>query len=427
MSLTRREFGKLTLAGLPAAALVDRSLLAAMLQSRPNSLIDGVQIGTITYSYGSMGDQSAEATLKYVVDSDISAIELMGGPVNDWARKKGNPPASVLAAANRGRGGGRPGAPGAPGPGAPAAVPGAGANAAAAPGRGAAGPAGGGRAEIPADASWNGQPCSAFNRGRGPGGAGPGGPAAAVAPAGAPPAPTAQAAPGAPGGGRGRGPQTPEQIAAAQEERKWRMSLSMDLFKDLKKFYNDAGVSIYAVKDVRQETDEDLDYTFTVARTLGANHVTLELPTGPNASATLKRLGDWALKYKMFAAYHTHDQGSMTVFDEAFAASKGNMSNVDLGHFVAGGNKGGTPIDFITKFHDRISSVHLKDRTLPAHCSLNLAWGTGETPIKEILQTMRKNKYKFPASIELEYQIPQGSTAVLEVRKCLEYCRAALA
>ena len=46
------------------------------------------------------------------------------------------------------------------------------------------------------------------------------------------------------------------------------MGLSMDIFKELKKLYNDAGVSIYAVKDVRMGTDEDLEYTFTVAKTL---------------------------------------------------------------------------------------------------------------------------------------------------------------
>src|SRR5215831_20888321 len=103
MEYTRREFGKLALAGLPAAALVDNALFAsALAQARPNSLIKGVQIGIITYSYGGMPDQSAEATLKYIVDSGLSGTELMGGPVNDWARKKGNPPASVLAA---GRGG----------------------------------------------------------------------------------------------------------------------------------------------------------------------------------------------------------------------------------------------------------------------------------------------------------------------------------
>ena len=87
MRFSRREFGRLTLAGVPGVALATRSggLLDALAQSKPNSLINGVQIGTITYSYRSMPDQSAEATLKYIVDSGISAIELMGGPVESFA------------------------------------------------------------------------------------------------------------------------------------------------------------------------------------------------------------------------------------------------------------------------------------------------------------------------------------------------------
>ena len=66
MSYTRREFGKLALAGVPAAALLGRSdaLFGAFAQAKPNSVVNGVQIGTITYSFRSMPDQSAEATLK---------------------------------------------------------------------------------------------------------------------------------------------------------------------------------------------------------------------------------------------------------------------------------------------------------------------------------------------------------------------------
>ena len=85
--LTRRELGKLALA-VPAATMLGRSesiFGGVLLQAKPNSLIDGVQIGTITYSYRSMPDQSAEATLKYIVDSGISGIELMGGPVESFA------------------------------------------------------------------------------------------------------------------------------------------------------------------------------------------------------------------------------------------------------------------------------------------------------------------------------------------------------
>jgi len=228
------------------------------------------------------------------------------------------------------------------------------------------------------------------------------------------------------GGGRGRGQQTPEQKAAADAERKWRLALPMSIFKDFRKMYNDAGVTIYAVKDIRQDTDDDLDYTFKVAQTLGATHVTSELPTGDNATPQLKKLGDWAMKYKMFAAYHSHLQGSMTAFDACFAASPGNRSNVDLGHFTAA-NDGETALAFLNKFHDKIASFHMKDRTTRAHCELNLMWGYGETPIKEILQTVAKNKWTMPAAIEQEYDIPEGSDAVKEVARCLEFCRQALA
>ena len=205
------------------------------------------------------------------------------------------------------------------------------------------------------------------------------------------------------------------------------MSLSMDIFRDLRRMYNDAGVSIYAVKDVRQGSDEELEYTFAVAEALGASHVTLELPSGPTAGARFQRLGGWAVEKKIYAAYHTHAQGSMTAFDEAFAISPGNMANVDFGHFVAGGNRGGTPLDFLNRYHGRIASFHLKDRTLPENCGLNLPWGEGQTPIRQILQLMQRNQWTFPASIELEYAIPERSTAVQEVARCRDYCRAALA
>src|SRR5262245_25184904 len=393
MSYTRREFGKLALAGLPAAAVIGHteSIFGAFAQSKPNSLINGVQIGTITYSYRSMPDQSAEATLKYILDSGISAIELMGGPVESYA---GAP------TSGRGGGAGR----GAAGPGgAPGAAPEGGGRR----GRGPVDPA-----NLPPGAkmgSWNGESCvvPAPGGGRAAGGA------------------------GGPGGGRGRGEQTPEQQAAQAEAaaklKAWRTSVSMDKFKQLRKMYNDAGVTIYAWKQLSPNmSDEEFEYIFNVAEALGCSHTTLELPAGENAAAQLKRIGDFAMKKKVYAAYHTHMQGSMTAFDEAFSASKGNMANVDFGHWVAAGNVGGTPMQFLQKYHDRISSFHLKDRTTPEHCSLNLAWGTGETPIKDILQMVSKNKWKVPASIELEYQIPEGSDAVKETKKCVDYCRAAL-
>ena len=83
------------------------------------------------------------------------------------------------------------------------------------------------------------------------------------------------------------------------------------------------------------------------------------------------------MKKKIYAAYHTHLQGSMTAFDQAFAMSKGNKANVDFGHWVAGGNVGGSPMHFLEKFHDRIASFHLKDRTTPGTLRAQPAVGHG--------------------------------------------------
>jgi len=69
--------------------------------------------------------------------------------------------------------------------------------------------------------------------------------------------------------------------------------------------------------------------------------------------------------------------------------------------------------------------MHIKDRKF--HDGPNMPWGEGDTPIKEVLALMKKNDYKFPATIELEYKIPDGSDAVKEVIKCREYAKNALA
>src|SRR6266436_3310363 len=103
MLYTRRDIGKLALLGWPAASLVEGA--AAGQARKPNSVIEGVSIGTITYSYRSMPDQSAEATLLYVVGSGISQIELMNGPAESFA---GAPQGA------RGGGGGRRGEPATP-------------------------------------------------------------------------------------------------------------------------------------------------------------------------------------------------------------------------------------------------------------------------------------------------------------------------
>ena len=174
MTFTRRDFGKLAAAVLPAARLL----------AKPNSNFNGVQVGTITYSFRAL-PSSAEEVLKYILDCGISGIELMSSVAESYA--------------------------GAPTPG-----------------------------------------------GRG-------------------------------GGGGGRDQMTPEQQAALQKAaaeiaakiKDWRLSVSMDKYKALRKMYEDAGVKIYAFKlpPTMSMSDQEYEYIWNVAETLGAGHITMELPT----------------------------------------------------------------------------------------------------------------------------------------------------
>src|SRR5262249_21639502 len=86
MLYTRRDVGKIALASLPMA-----SALAA-----PNSKINGVQIGAITYSFRSIPD--VDQILKAYVDIGLSECELMS-----------NHAESVAGWAPEGRGPGGPG------------------------------------------------------------------------------------------------------------------------------------------------------------------------------------------------------------------------------------------------------------------------------------------------------------------------------
>ena len=100
------------------------------------------------------------------------------------------------------------------------------------------------------------------------------------------------------------------------------------------------------------------------------------------------------------------------------------MINFDIGHYVAANDD--DPLAFVKKYHDRIYSMHLKDRTSTAHGRKNLAFGTGDTPLTGLFDLMKKEGYRFPCDIELEYKIPAGSNAVREVDVSRMYCKKAI-
>lgn len=271
-------------------------------ENKPNSKFAGVQVGTITYSYRSMPDQSLPAILDYIVQSGINSVELMGDPVEKFAGIPNSRDREVL--------------------------------------------------------------------------------------------------------------------------KKWRTSVSPEKFKEVRKMFDEKGVEIHILKlGDHRWSDEEIDYAFDVAKILGAKGISMEI-----SEEAAKRMEPFAEKHQLYVIFHNHFQPADPAFsfDKILAYGPMIMLNFDAGHYF--GVTGLNPCDLIQRLHERIFSIHIKDKTGPkaAEPNKNVEFGKGETPIKEILQSIKKNNWPIYCDIELEYDIPAGSDAVKEVIKCVDYCKKAL-
>ncbi len=312
MTYTRRDFGKMALAAIPAAAL-----------AAPNSKIDGVQIGAISYSFR---DLPVAQIIPAMVKIGLSEVELMSNH------------AEALA-------------------GAPA---------------------------IP-------------QQGRG------------------------QAA-------------SPEVQAARKALQDWRAAAKADTFAPVRKQFKDAGIDIRLVcyNMGVNISDEEIDYAFRMAQYLGARAI-----SSSSTVTVARRVAPVADKYKTPWGAHGHDNvkdpeqfATPETFAKVMAMGKYMWVNLDLGHFTAAGYD---PVAFIKENHARITNLHLKDRkksppgdttAIPQN---NWPWGQGDTPIKEVLQLLKKEKYDFPANIEYEYNAHATADTVTEVGRCYEFAKKALA
>lgn len=205
----------------------------------------------------------------------------------------------------------------------------------------------------------------------------------------------------------------------------WRVSsASSEKYQELRKMFDDAGINIHIVKfSPSNWSDQEIDYAFESAKILGAQGVSDEI-----GHEACKRLGPFAEKHGMYAIFHNHGQpGDSTFnFEEFLAYSPNNMLNFDVGHYF--GATGKHPNALIEKLHDRIFSIHLKDKTArdADPPDTNAPWGEGDTPLEDILKLIQDNEWDIYCDIELEYTIPDGSDAVIETGKCVEYCKEIL-
>ena len=204
--------------------------------------------------------------------------------------------------------------------------------------------------------------------------------------------------------------------------RTWRLTTPLNFFTLVGEKFKKAGIELYALNySFRDDfNDEEINRGFLIAQTLGAKCLT----ASANVSIA-KRVDTFAKKHKMRVGMHNHSNIRPNEFatpDDFAKAMEGNSEyiciNLDIGHFTAAGFDA---VDYLKKHHDRIVTLHIKDRK--KNQGDNVVFGQGDTPIKEVLTTLQKTGWKIPANIEYEYK---GADTVAEVKACYEYCRKAL-
>lgn len=214
-----------------------------------------------------------------------------------------------------------------------------------------------------------------------------------------------------------------EPKGSREELRTWRLETPLAHFEQVARKIHDGGVTLVAYNYSFREdyTDGEIARGFEIAKALGVQWIT----ASSNVS-TAKRIDPFAKKAKIYVGMHNHSRIAPNEFatpqnfaDAMAGASEYIAINLDIGHFCAANFD---PVEFLDKRHDRILTLHIKDRKKDQ--GANLPFGEGDTPIKAVLALLKTKGYRNPAMIEYEYK---GADTVVEVKRCADYCRAALA
>jgi len=230
-----------------------------------------------------------------------------------------------------------------------------------------------------------------------------------------------QVEPGPPAAG---GQASPEARQRAREDlRRWRLSTPASHFAGIRQRFQAAGQTVYAYNLSFNDsfTDEEIDRGFDQAKAIGA-----EVITASTTLSVARRLVPFAERHRMPVAMHNHSRvddpnefATPASFTTALAMSPFFRVNLDIGHFTAANFDA---LAFLREHHDRVTNLHLKDRKRSQ--GDNVPWGTGDTPIREVLAWLKQRQSPVRAYIEYEYTGEKG--AVDEVRACMAYATRAL-
>jgi sugar phosphate isomerase/epimerase len=206
------------------------------------------------------------------------------------------------------------------------------------------------------------------------------------------------------------------------ELRTWRETISLNTFARVRDAFSRSRVAISAYNISFQDdfSDAEIERGFDMAHALGTNVIT----SSANVSV-VPRVARVAERRKVPVGMHNHSKIDANEFATPESLTRATEApggfiriNLDIGHFTAANFDA---VDFLRRHHERIVSLHIKDRK--RNQGDNVPFGQGDTPIAQVLRMLRDERWDIPANIEYEYT---GEDTLEEVKRCLDYCRRQL-
>jgi sugar phosphate isomerase/epimerase len=249
-----------------------------------------------------------------------------------------------------------------------------------------------------------------------------------------------------------------EPTAAEQPDiMKWRDTVSLDYFKDIRKKFNQAGIDIYTYNPrfgagggrgrggparapgsapaaagpgsapgasatppsappavappAPQISDAQIDRIFQFTKALGAKSISSGMTID-----MAKRIAPFAERHKIVLAVSSTNPDILTQIP---TISSYLRMDLDIGDFTRAGHDS---LQFVKDNYQHLLDIHLKDCKFKG---ASVPFGTGDSHMKEVLQFLRDKKSQARANIDCDY--PGTGTSVEEVKKCYAYVKSCLA
>ena len=208
------------------------------------------------------------------------------------------------------------------------------------------------------------------------------------------------------------------------ELRRWRVETPLTRFERIRDRFTAAGLTIYGFNYSFNDSfsDDEIDRGFDIARALGA-----EIITSSATLSAMKRVVPYAERHRTVVAVHNHSNVSDPnefATPESFAAATALSPyvrvNLDIGHFTAANYDA---VAYLREHHASVTNLHLKDRRRDQ--GPNVPFGDGDTPIREVLQLLQRERWPIRAHLEYEYR--GAGSPVDEVAACFDYVKRVLA